>query len=98
MADTEWNKVESEQRNAHNFKEVPELEGEYKEAVKSVHGGNDYLVVDKDGNDVLVWGKTALQTKMARVEVGAKVKIVYLGEKKSSSTGRTYEDYDVYYS
>ena len=88
-----WNKIE---RNAHDFKEKSELIGTLKELVPSIFQGNDYIITDLEGKDIYVYGKTTLQTKMTGIQAGTKVKIVFLGEKKSDKSGMTYEDYDVY--
>ena len=88
-----WNKIE---RKAHNFKEEAELIGRLKEVVPSIFQGNDFIIIDEEGKERYVYGKTTLQTKMTSITAGTKIKIVYLGEKKSDKSGMTYEDYDVY--
>lgn len=88
----EWKKVE---RHAHDFKENPEVIGEVVEKPESQFGGVDFVLKTK-GGEVLVYGKTALQTKMANIKPGTMVKIVLLGERKSEKTGRTYEDFEVF--
>lgn len=54
-----------------------------------------YTLSTTDG-EVSVWGKTVLDRRMAQVDPGQKVKIVYLGRKKNSNTGREYMDFDVF--
>lgn len=88
-----WKKIE---KSAHNFKENKELEGVLINKVPNQFQGNDFLIEDKNKNQILVFGKTALQSKLSNVPLGSNLKIVYLGEKKSDKTGRLYEDYDVY--
>lgn len=39
---------------------------------------------------------TAINGKLRRAEIGNKVKIVSLGEKKSKQTGRIYFDFDIF--
>lgn len=90
----EWNKVE---KNVWDFKKNPEIIGTLKETPDSVFKGKDYVITDEEGKDHLVYGKTALQTKMNGIKEGTKVKIVFLGEKRSDKD-RVYEDYDVYTS
>ncbi len=88
----EWIKVS---RKAHNFNEKAELVGVLIAKVKGSFEGNDYVIENESGQ-ILVYGKTALQTKLEPIEIGTKVKIVYLGKKKSETTKRTYEEYEVY--
>ena len=83
-------------RNAHDFKTNKTLEGVLVGLVDSQYGGKDFLVKDKDGNEVLVFGKTALQSKMTSIKIGTKIKIEFVGEKKGEKTGRMYEDFKVY--
>ncbi|MBU4348643.1 hypothetical protein KJ671_04050 [Patescibacteria group bacterium] len=87
-----WTKIE---RTAHDFKAEKELVGVLKEKVESQFEGFDFILEAK-GKEVLVFGKTALQSKLSGVAIGTKIKIVYLGEKKSEKTGRNYEDYEVF--
>jgi len=56
--------------------------------------GTNY-VLDVNGKETLVWANTVLETKMARVKEGDKIKIEYLGEVKSKS-GRMYRDFKLF--
>ena len=89
----EWMKID---RNAFDFKTNKELVGKLKEIVPNQFGGNDFLIEKEGGETVLVFGKTALQSKMAGISIGKQVKMIYVGQKKSDKTGRTYEDYEVF--
>ena len=89
----EWKKVESSK--AHDFKTTPELVGVFLSKQASPFGGDDYtLQVGEE--QVLVFGKTALKSKLGGLKPGTKVKIVYLGEKVSPKSKRTYADFDVF--
>jgi hypothetical protein len=48
----------------------------------------------EDGQPVAVWGSTVLDQKMKYIEPGLRVKIAYLGKKKSPK-GNTYKDFAV---
>lgn len=88
----EWKKIE---RNAHNFEEEIEFVGVFLGTVESQFELDNYLF-NKNGKEVIVFGKTALKTKMSAVEPGQVVKIVYLGKKKSQKSKREYDDFEVY--
>lgn len=51
---------------------------------------------DVNGEDIDVWGGTVLDSRMADIEKGATIKIVYLGEAPSKSGGNPVKLYDVY--
>jgi len=81
-------------RQIHDFKKQPELRGILADKIQSQFKGNDFvLLVNK--KEVLVYGKTTLQSKLDQVELKKEVIIKYLGEKKSENTKRTYEDFEV---
>lgn len=81
-------------RQAHDFKKQSEIRGILIEKLQGKFQGNDYiLLVNK--KEILIYGKTALQTKLDQVELNKEVIIRYLGEKKSDKTKRTYEDFEV---
>ena len=87
-----WEKIE---RQAWDFKENPELVGVLKDKVDSQFSGHDYIL-EKDDKEILVFGKTALQAKLEAIALGTKVKLVFIGIKKSEKSGREYEDYEVF--
>lgn len=88
----EWKKVEGD---GHNFEEQPELIGVLVDLKENNFGGHDYVLETEPKKMVLVRGLTALASKMSSIKLGTKVKIVYLGKKKSQ-TGMVYNNYDVY--
>ena len=61
------------------------------------NGSRMYTFSTDDGKQVKVWGNTLLDTRFDYISVGEKVKIVYLGKKKSPKTGREYHDFKVYH-
>jgi len=71
--------------------------GEYVELKENVGMDNYTIYVLRDTNDeeVSVFGKTALNSQMKKVEIGDIIKITYEGEKRSQR-GRTYKDFKVY--
>ena len=71
-----------------------QIEGELI-AVEPGQYGNNYVIKTDSGERMTVLGSTVINTKMADVEVGKTVRITYLGEQKSSTTGRVYKDFKV---
>lgn len=68
------------------------IEGKFLRKEEGQFGFNYILEVKKE--EVLVFGKVALHTKMAKVKEGDKIKIEFLGEVKAKS-GMMYQDYKV---
>lgn len=87
-----YKKVE---RVAHSFDDEPVFFGEYLGEVESQFDLANYLFSVR-GEEVIVFGRTALNTKMGGVKPGQSVKIVYLGKKVGAKTKRQYDDFDVY--
>lgn len=48
-----------------------------------------------DGVNVDVWGSTVLDSKLAEVNPGNRIKIAFLGNVKNPKNNRTYKDYSV---
>lgn len=71
--------------------------GEYIELKENVGMDNYtiYMLRDTNEQEVAVFGKTALNSQMKKVEIGDIIKITYEGEKKSQR-GRRYKDFKVY--
>lgn len=90
--ENDWKKVE---RKAHNFEEDSVLEGVYLGKVESQFDNDNHLF-KVDDDEVLVFGKTALNTKLSAVKFGMTLKVVYKGKVKSKK-GREYDDFDVFY-
>jgi len=91
----QWKKVA--QYKAHNFEDVNTLIGIYIGTLNSDLGINYLVQVSNDPTDIyLVFGNKVLSNKMLNVNVGDKIKIVYLGKEK----GKTweYKNFDVYVS
>ena len=90
---TDEDKVVSE-GNFWDYKNQKELIGVFKEFQKDSYG--EHAVLEANEEEVHLPNLTALNGKLRRAEIGNKVKIVNLGEKKSKNTGRMYYDFDVY--
>lgn len=77
-------------------KEGDSIEGVLESVTPSTQyeGQNNYDIKTKDGIKT-VFGTTVLNTKLAKISLGSKIKIVYLGETKSKS-GRFYRDFQVF--
>jgi len=88
----EWKKIE---KRVHDFNDNTEFIGVFKCSEEGQFEHCNFLF-DVEGKDVIVYGKTALQTKLQNITPGTQVRIVCLGEKRSEKTGRTYQDFDVF--
>jgi hypothetical protein len=87
------------QAPAWDFEENPVVEGEYVAIDREVgqNKSNLYKLKQEDGSVVAVWGSSVLDTKMSNVGMGDKVKIEFLGKKKSSTKGfQPYKDFAVF--
>ena len=81
-----WKKIESNNSGADvwDFNTQAELEGEFVKKEEKVGPNNSnmyyFLVGDKnEQEEVAVWGNTVLDSRLAEVQHGTKIKIVYLG-------------------
>lgn len=91
---TEW---KEQTLLSHDFSEQPEIIGKLVGKTPSTFSGNDYVLKLENGSEVTIFGKTVLQTKLEKVEIGTLVKIVYKGKVKSSKNPRyEYDDFAVY--
>lgn len=89
---TEYEEIEG--GNVWQFeKEGDNIEGEFTDIVAGQYG-NNYVVKDEKGDKFTIFGGSVINTKMANVEKGKKIRVTYLGEVKSQS-GRTYKDFKV---
>ena len=95
---TEWTEV-NEIGEAHDFGVDKTIEGLYMSSKSNVGPNKSmmYQLKKSDGTTVSVWGSTALDGKMSRVEMGDEVRIVYNGKKETEKGGRSYHDYSVYF-
>lgn len=75
-----------------------EISGIFKEKRTNVgpNNANIYVLENEEGTLVSVWGSSSLDLKMADVEVGNEVKIVYLGMAKNKKTNREFKNFDVF--
>jgi hypothetical protein len=90
--ENEWKEVK---RAVHNFADEPEFTGLFLGSVDGEFGGKDFLF-NVDGKEVLIYGKTALRSKMNMIKPGMICKIIYKGEITSPSSKRKYQDFIVY--
>ena len=75
-------------------KEGDSIEGELVDTVEGQFG-NNYIIKTPSGEEMTVFGKTVINTKMARIKKGQKVKITFKGEVKAPTSGRNYQDYSI---
>lgn len=98
---TNWKKVEgSGNADVWNFETQPELEGEFVKVETGIGPNNSNLYHflvggDLEQEEVVIWGSTVLDTKLAGLNHGDKVKIDYLGKAKGKR-GTEYRNYDVF--
>jgi hypothetical protein len=88
------------QSPAWDFEENSVVEGEYlgKQTEVGQNKSNLYKIKQDDGTVVSVWGSSVLDTKMSSVTEGMRVKIEFLGKKKSPTKGhQPYKDFAVFY-
>ena len=70
------------------------IEGEFLRIEAGGQYGNNYILKVKD-EEVVVFGLTALHSKMAKAKIGQYIKVTYLGEVKSKSSKQIYKDFKV---
>ena len=79
----------------HQFeKEGDVLEGTLAEVLQGEYG-NNYAITKADGERVTMFGSTVINSKMAIVKVGDKVKITFLGMPIGKNSKRQYKDFKV---
>ena len=93
-----WKKVDTQKTPMWDYKVTPVIEGLLEEVKTNVgrNGSNVYVIKKKDGEEIGVWGSTALDPKMEEVDLGNPVKIEYMGMVTSEKSGRTYKAFEVY--
>lgn len=84
----------SSDMNFWDYKGQPQIIGVFKEFVKDSYG--EHVVIETEEKEIHLPNLTTLNGKLKRAEMGNKVKIINLGEKKSDKTGRMYYDFDIY--
>lgn len=97
-----WKKIESSNSGADvwDFDTQKEFEGEFIRKEEKVGPNNSNLYYFKAGvgvdeEEVAVWGGAVLDGRLAEVQPGTKVKIVYIG-KQTSKRGNQFKNYDVF--
>ncbi len=85
-----------EELPVHNFKETPVFEGVLKRKMESKqYKTNNYVLANMDGEEFLLWGKTALRSQLDRLDLGTRVKIEFKGMKHNPKSGNTFEEFEV---
>ena len=96
-----WKKIESSAgADVWDFNTQAELEGEFvkKEVGIGPNNSNMYHFLVGGANEqeeVAVWGNIVLDSRLAEVQHGDNIKIVYLGKAKSKR-GNEYKNFDVF--
>jgi hypothetical protein len=95
-----WKKLNSNNQST-NWKPTKvgdEVSGVYVDKRENV-GPNHSMVYElqqEDGSFVSIWGKTVIDSSMARVQLGDTVKIVFTGESPNKNGTRTFKTFDVF--
>ncbi len=82
--------------NLWKYNEVKELLGVVKSIEEGRFNGKKITLLNHNNEVVVLPELSALNSKLKNVEVGKKVKIVYLESVKAEKSGRYYEDFDVF--
>lgn len=69
------------------------IEGVYTGTKPGQYGDN--LILNTEEGDVMVFGGAVITTKFKEIKVNTKVKITYVGEKKSAQSHNRYKDFKV---
>jgi hypothetical protein len=95
MAD-KWKKVET--APTWDFKDDKEFVGTFVSAETEVgpNKSNLYNFKKDNGEAIAIWGNTILDGRFKNLEVGDKVKVVFLGKATSPKTGREYNNFEVF--
>jgi hypothetical protein len=92
---SEEDKAEINQ-NFWKLEENPEIIGLFKEWANDSFG--QHAIITTNEGEIHLPNLMALNSKLQNKDIkeNQKIKIVYLGEKKSEKTGRMYKDFDLY--
>jgi len=93
-----WKEVSGMTDQTWDPKEENEIEGTLTGRKIGVgeNKSNIYIIENKEGKKISVWGSTVLDIKMTDVPEGAKVKIIFEGLKDSPKRkGKKYKDFKV---
>lgn len=84
----------------HDFNETPELIGTFLGTEVKTIKGDDRTIhsFDVDGTVTQAWGASILDSRLADVEVGQRVKVVKTGKKLTTKAGRTPWEFKVFVS
>jgi len=95
---TDEDKQESPSINLWDYKEQKEIVGIVEEVGEGNFGGKRIGLKTNDSENELIYlpELTALNTKLSKIEVGNKIKVVFNGEEKSKKSGRYYMVFDVF--
>jgi len=78
----------------YDFQKHKEVVGKLKAVNKGVYG--DQYIITTNSGEVIVGTYDVLSGKIGKEDEGKWIKIVFVGEQKSTKTGRHYKDFEVY--
>jgi len=94
---SEWKQMSGSNNPTWNFDENKEIVGQLIKVKKDVGPNNSMMYVIKVGMDTFdVWGATALDRDMEKVELGDDVKIKFVGMKLNPKTNRKFKNFEVF--
>lgn len=96
---TNWIKSERGKLETWDFDANKELVGTLSRIEEKV-GPNEsflYTIEQDNGEEVKVWGSTALDLEMQTITVGTKIKILYGGMQINPKTKRSFKFFEVFY-
>jgi hypothetical protein len=93
----QWKTVDDKSANPmHDFEVQKEITGILFNIKEDVGPNNSKVYEIEIGDEIFgVWGTSILDQKMAKVEVGDEVRIIFNGKKVSEKTKRQYKDFTV---
>lgn len=95
----DWTEVKEEDGEIYEFTEEGDsLEGTYESIQENIGENNSrlYSIKLEDESVAKIWGTFVLDSRMAKVPIGSKIKIQYNGKKESKKSGRQYHDFSVF--
>lgn len=92
-----WKKVTESDNDFWQHTETPDIEGRLLEKQQDVGPNNSMLYVLQTGQGpVSIWGTSVLDRLLAKVAIGSDIKIIFLGERTSPKSGRTFKAFEVW--
>jgi len=93
MSEQKWKEVTG--ANLYIFEEGGDsIEGKYIKTKPNAFGGENFILQSPNGTEFEIKGSAVITSKMSNVALDSKIKITFLGNKKSKK-GLEYQDYKI---